>query len=148
MLTNEMKDLLDSKNASVDKDKKTIINGFNSILKRLLTDARAKVQSGELKIRDTTDLKNMYDVFSKIDDIENTGTSSGSGAIPKLSTPEENLIESSVKVIQKVTKDDEGKETKTKHVDLHDLAKLTDENIADLITKGQKQQNNTNATDK
>ena len=39
----------------------------------------------------------------------------------------------------------EGKETKTKHVDLHDLAKLTDENIANLITKGQKQQNNTNA---
>ena len=43
---------------------------------------------------------------------------------------------------------DDGKETKTKHVDLHDLAKLTDENIANLITKGQKQQNNTNATDK
>lgn len=148
MLTNDMKDLLDSKNASVDKDKKTIINGFNSILKRMLTDARAKVQSGELKIRDTTDLKNMYDVFSKIDDIENTGTSSGSGAIPTLSTPEENIIENSVKVIQKVTKDDEGKETKTKHVDLHDLAKLTDENIASLIAKGQKQQNNTNATDK
>ena len=50
----------------------------------------------------------MYDVFSKIDDIENTGTSSGSGAIPKLSTPEENIIENSVKVIQKVTKDYKG----------------------------------------
>ncbi|WP_281828843.1 hypothetical protein [Lactobacillus amylolyticus] len=126
-----------------EREQKEIVNRTNTILKHLLNDATKGVISGEIKIRDTTDLRTIFDIFTKVNGLENGGLDGNTiQATPKLNTGEENIIENAVNVNTEVEHTEDGDTEKVKNINLSDIAKLSPDNIKHLATEKEKEQNN------
>jgi hypothetical protein len=129
---------LDNKKAT--KSNKKIDKEFTS----LIADLIDKVDPREIQIRDTTDLKSIYDIYDKT--TKNQNDVSGGGKLPPLSTGMENIIEKAVHVNYRAVKQDDGSVKQEKSISAEDIEKMSPDEIADLLAGKEELQNNENAS--
>lgn len=131
-------DEIEDKNKPKAKEKK-LDNTVQDIVTNLLNNVNPK----EIHISDTTDLKTVYDIYSKSMDKENNAN--GGGTLPPLSTGLENIIENAVHVSYRSVQQDDGTVKQEKTISADDIAKMSPEEIANLMAGKEKIQNNDNA---
>lgn len=112
---------------------------FNDIINTVLDN----VDPSSISIHDMTDLKSLNDMYNKTEERERNNQ--GTGQLPALSTGLENIIENSVHVSYNAVQQDDGTVKQEKTISADDIAKMTPEQIADLMAGKEKYQNNENA---
>lgn len=111
-------------------------------VKNLAENVLERTNPDRISINDVTDLKSITDILNKIDEKHNN--KSGNGVLPPLSTGKENIIENAVHVTYNAIKQDDGTVKHEKSISVEDIAKMTPEQVATLITDKEKMQNDEN----
>lgn len=129
------------KEAKAKSDKGSKIN---NLLTDITVEALSKVDPSKIEVDNIPDLKSLSDMYNKVRD--NESSAQGGGKLPPLSTGMENIIENAVHVSYRSVKQDDGSVTHEKLISADDIANMSPEEIAELMTRKEELQNNENAS--
>ena len=123
-----------------------IAQEFNGVAGDLLKKALSDIKSGNIQIRDTTDLEKVYRIYKDVNGLTDgmQGTE-GEGALPELNAGQEHVIEQRVKVNTQTETTVNGDVKQTKTIKLSDLADLSSEDVSAMMHEHEKKANNENA---
>lgn len=125
--------------AKADNKGQKIDDELTDIVGRVLQ----KVDPEKITVNDITDFKYLADINSKLK--EQSEENKGLAALPQLSTGKENIIENAVHVAYNTVKQDDGTVKQTKSISLDDIANMSPDDIAKLITDKEQFQNDENS---
>lgn len=141
MITDEIKSSMSEKEQGTDGEVKDVASQFNKAFKKLLEDYVKNVNSGSIRMNDSTDVDKLYSVWK---DVNNLNDGSVAGKTPALNSGQENIIEANINVHVKKEENDDGTEKETKKIDLNDLENLDNSKVGKLMGQREKQMNNDN----
>lgn len=132
---------IDEKNNNGIKKKPEDIK-TKSKLTELVSEIFDNVSPKDVPVHDPTDLKNVFDMWQKLQAADNDGINNGK--LPPLSTGKENIIENAVHVTYHPVHQEDGSYKQEKTISVDDIANMTSDEIAKLITGKENLQNNEN----
>lgn len=125
---------------------KELSNAFNHATSKMLIDAMADINSGKLKIQDTTDLEKVFRVFKEVNMIsDNMQVSDDATISPELRSKQDSIIEKSVDLTRVKKEDSNGEVKESNIIKLDKLKDINKQATSAMMLGLEKQENDNNA---
>ena len=140
MITDNIKSKVEQAKEKKSQTDKELASQYREAIVLLMKKFVAQVASGDIVIRDATDMQKFIDVYQTL--AENDGSENG---VPQINSGKTGIIENAININKRTKTDADGNTEVETSINSNDIGKLTPEQMASLYSGLTKEQNNENS---